>query len=177
MLYFPCISVNLTVGGLGNLAVQELDSVDDIVVSAANAADGQTVATRAETAAEGDVLYRVNIFHHYRIRSLTHLARVDSNTVVLVVNLGTVNGDTSALTDIKAIGVVSALGITLSIVNGHLVDGQTVDGVDADSLDRGVLDVQVVEDRVSQAVGGEELGLLLATVSTLAVPPAGTVSV
>lgn len=135
------------------------------------------MATRAETAAEGDVLYRVSIFHYHRIRSLTNLSRVDSNTVVLVVNLGTVNGDTSALTNIEAISVVSTLRVTLSIINGHLVDGKTVDGVDADSLDRGVLDVNVVEDRVSQAVGGEELGLLLATVSTLAVPPASAVSV
>lgn len=55
-----------TVGGLGNLAVQELDGVNDVVGSAANAANGQTVATRAETTAEGDVLYLVNIFHCYR---------------------------------------------------------------------------------------------------------------
>lgn len=72
---------------------------------------------------------------------------------------------------------MSTLGVTLSIVNGHLVDGKTVDGVDADGLNGGVLDVDVVEDGVSQAVGGEELGLLLATVSALAVPPTGTVSV
>ena len=48
----------LTVVRLGDSRVLEDNSIDGVVRTASNTANGQTVATRAVTAAEGDVLAR-----------------------------------------------------------------------------------------------------------------------
>ena len=45
-----------TVGGVGDLGVEELDVVNDVVVTATDGADGETVATVAVTVLEDDVL-------------------------------------------------------------------------------------------------------------------------
>lgn len=48
----------LTVVRLGDSRVLEGNSIDGVVRTASDAANGQTVTTRAVTAAEGDVLAR-----------------------------------------------------------------------------------------------------------------------
>lgn len=45
-----------TVGGVGDLGVEELDVVNDVVVAATDGADGETMATVAVTILEDDVL-------------------------------------------------------------------------------------------------------------------------
>jgi hypothetical protein len=49
-------------------------------------------------------------------------------------------------------------------------------GLDAEAMDGGVVDLQTDDVRLVQLVGREELGLLLAAVATLAVPPTSTIT-
>lgn len=46
------------VGGVGDLGVEELHVVDDVVVAAADTADGETVSAVAVTVLEDDVLLK-----------------------------------------------------------------------------------------------------------------------
>jgi hypothetical protein len=111
------------------------------------------------------------------VYSLTaYLARVDSQAVVLVLDVGVADGDVGTLANVEGIGVVAALGITVGVVDGDVVEDQVV-GLHAESLDGGVLDVQAGDGRVLQLVGVEELGLVLAAVGSLGVPPSGSVTV
>ena len=105
----------------------------------------------------------------------TYLTRVDGQAIILVVDGGTVDGDVGTLTNVKGIGVV-ALARTGGVVNGHVSDGQVV-SQNAEALDRGVVDLQAGDAGLVELVSLEELGLGLATVATLAVPPASTVAV
>ena len=105
-----------------------------------------------------------------------YLARVDSQAVVLVLDIGVADGDIGTRANIEGIGVVTALGITVRVVDGDLVEDQVV-GLHTESLDRGVLDVQTGDGRVVQGVGVEELGLGLSAVGSLTVPPACSAAV
>lgn len=108
---------------------------------------------------------------------MTYSSRVDRNAVILVVDFGTSNNDIVRRTDIEAVRVVSER-ISSGVVDGHPRDRETIAAVDAYSLDRSVLDVEIVDSRrASQAVSSEELGLGLAAVASLAIPPTGTVRV
>lgn len=107
---------------------------------------------------------------------MTYLARVDSQAVILVLDVGVADGDVGTGANIEGIGVVAALGITLAVVDGDVVEDQVV-GLDTETLNGGVLDVKTGDVRVVQVVGVEELGLLLSAVGSLAVPPASTATV
>ena len=139
--------------------VVDSDILHSVVVTATNGADGQAVATGARTARELDVL-----------------ARVDGDAVVLVLDSGTGDVHTIALADVEGVGVVAAVVITVRVVDGEVLEVQVV-GLHADGLHRSVLDVQAGNLRVLQIVGVHELGLRLAAVRALAVPPARTFTV
>lgn len=85
--------------------------------------------------------------------------------------------DTVAGANIESVGVVASLAVSVGVVDGDSTESQLLGAVDAEDLHRGVLDVDVLNLGVGQAVGVEELRLGLAAVSSLAVPPAGTISV
>lgn len=53
---------------------------------------------------------------------MTYLARVDSQAVVLVLDVGVADGDVGTGANIESIGVVAALGITLAVVDGDVVE-------------------------------------------------------
>ena len=112
-----------TVVGVNDLRVKNLHGVNDVVGTAADGADGETVATVAVAASESDVF-----------------TTVDGKTVVLVVDGGTGDGDVLRVTDIESVSVVAALGVTILVVDGDVVDGEGVGGVDREDLDGGVLD-------------------------------------
>lgn len=135
------------------------DILHCVVVTATNGADGQAMATGAGTAGELDVL-----------------ARVDGDAVVLVLDRGTGDVHAVALADVKGVGVVAAVVITVRVVDGEVFEVQVV-GLHADGLHRCVLDVQAGDRRVFQFVGVHELGLRLAAVRALAVPPARALTV
>jgi hypothetical protein len=141
-----------------DLGVGDGDVVDGVVFATADGADGETMATVAVAVGEDDVL-----------------AGVDSQAVVLVVDGGAVDGDVGAGADVKGIGVVAQLG-TGGVIDQHVLDGEVV-GLDAEALDGGVVDLQTDDVGLVQLVGGEELGLLLAAVASLAVPPTSTSAV
>ena len=105
-----------------------------------------------------------------------YLARVDSQAVILVLDIGVADGDIGARANIEGIGVVATLSITVRVVDGDLVEDQVI-GLHTESLDGGVLDVQAGDGRVVQGVGVEELGLGLSAVGSLAVPPARSAAV
>lgn len=148
-----------TVLGVADSGRGEGDVLDSVVATATNGSNGQTVSTGAGTTREVDVLTRVN-----------------GNTVVLVLDHGAGDGDVSGLADIEAVGVVTAVVVTVGVVDGDILDGQVV-GLDAEHLNGGVLDGETRDGRLIQRVGIEELRLGLAAVGTFAVPPARTVSV
>lgn len=112
-----------TVVGVNDLRVKDLHGVNDVVVAAADRADGETVATGAVTAGEGDVV-----------------TAVDGKAVVLVVDGSARNGDVLRVTDIEGVGVVAALGVTVLVVDGDVVDREGVGVVNREHLDGGVLD-------------------------------------
>lgn len=105
-----------------------------------------------------------------------YLARVDSQAVVLVLDVGIADGDVGTLANVEGIGVVATIGITVGVVDGNLVEDHVV-ALHAESLDGGILDVQAGDGRVRQLVGVEELGLIFAAVGSLSVPPPGSVTV
>lgn len=102
------------------------------------------------------------------------LTGVDGQAVVLVVDSGAVNGDVGAGADVESIGVVAELG-TGGVIDQDVRDGEVV-GLDAEGMDGGVVDLQTADVRLVQLVGREELGLLLAAVASLAVPPTSTIT-
>jgi hypothetical protein len=101
------------------------------------------VTTRAVTVGEDDVF-----------------TGVYSQTVVLVVDGGLIDGDTGRRTDIESVSVVAAVGdIAIGVVNCDRGDGQVLGVVDAEALDGSVLDVEAGDARIDHLVGVEELGL------------------
>lgn len=106
----------------------------------------------------------------------TYCARVDSNTVILVVAFGAGDDNVSAIANVKAVSVFAQAGARL-VIDSHVGDGQTISAVDADCLDGGVLDVEVGDGRGDQIVSIEEFWLGGTTATTLAIPPAGAVGV
>jgi hypothetical protein len=104
-------------------------------------------------------------------------ARVDSQAIILVVNNRVGDVDTSARTDVKSVSVVTTLAVTIDVVDSDSIQGKAIGTVDAEDLDRGVLDIDALDLGVDHLVGIEELGLSLAAVSSLAIPPAGTISI
>ena len=167
-----------TVGRVHDLTILDMDILDGVVRAATDRADGQTVTTGAVSVGEVDGLPIISIFptSTAQVEIITHLTRVDSQAIILVVHLGTVDVDASAVTDVKAISVVAALAITQLVVNGDISQVH-VGALHTDGLDRRVLDVQTRDIRVLDVVHIHELGLLLAAVRALAVPPALTLAV
>jgi len=124
-------------------------------------------------------------------------AAVNSEAVVLVVDGRAADGDFGGAADVEGIGVVAALGVAVLVVDGDAVELGVGGGVDGEDLHGGVLDglsqgillvivvighsvrvtYQTLDDRVRHRVSVEELGLGLAAVGTLGVPPASTITV
>lgn len=140
--------------------VDDADLLDNVVGASTDRADGDTVTTAAVTAGEGDVG-----------------AGVDGKAVVLVLDVGAGDVDTSGRANIESISVVATLGVTEGVVKGDISQLDVVAGVDAEGLDGGVLDVEALDLGVLHGVSVEELGLLLAAVGTLGIPPALTLAV
>lgn len=118
------------------------------------------MSTGAGPAGEGDVGTRVN-----------------SDTVILVIDLGVGDDDIRARTNVEAVSVVTAGLVSRGVVDSHVPDGEVIAPADAESMHGGVLDVEILNQRVFQAVGGEELRLGNTAVRSLAVPPAGAIRV
>lgn len=107
-----------------------------------------------------------------------YLARIDGNTVILVVDLGSRDCDVGALSNVETIGVSSKIiRITISVVNGDVCQSQIGRTIDTEDLHRGVLDIDALDRRGSQVVGRKEFGLSLATVTSLSIPPAAAIAV
>ena len=106
----------------------------------------------------------------------THLARVHGQTVILVLHNGVADGNPAAVTDIKSIGVVATIVIAIGVVDGDMVQHQVV-SLDTEGLHGGVLDIEAGDARVIQAVRVEELGLGLAAVGALGIPPPRSITV
>lgn len=149
-----------TVVGVGNGRVEDADCLDGVVRASTNGSNGKTVTTTAVAASEGDVG-----------------ARVDGKTIVLVLDDGSRDIHAGGGANVEGIGVVSTERIAERVVHVNPVDAQVGDAVDAESLDRGVENVQVLDVGVLEGVGAEELGLRLAAVAALAIPPSLTFAV
>lgn len=104
-------------------------------------------------------------------------AGVDGEAVVLVLDDSAGDVNTGGGADIESVSVVSTLGISQRVVHVDVVDTEVGDSVDAESLNGSVDNVQVLDVGVLERMGTEELGLGLATVAALAIPPALTLTV
>lgn len=143
------------------LTYGNVDVLHGVVGAATNGANGQAVATRAGAASEGNVS-----------------ARVNSETVVLVLDGSTRDVDTRRRSNIKSICVVSEIPCIASrVVNSNIDDLEVVGVVNGEALHGRVQDVQAGDSGVGEIVGVEELGLSDAAVAALAVPPFGAVAV
>ena len=92
------------------------------------------------------------------VRRKAYGSGVDSDTIILVVNLSSVDDDIRTGADVKSISVVAkAASITGRAVNSHAGDGKSSAASDAHSLDRSVFDVKVRYRRVCKTVKGEKL--------------------
>lgn len=147
-----------TVNRILNDVVVKGDGVDGVVRATTNRADGQAVTARAETVLEGDALQVESADGHEESRDGTYSPRVDSNAVILVVDLSAVDDNVVAGADVEAISVVAkAASVTSGVVNGHVGDGKSITARNAHGLNRGVLDRDAGNGRVSETVEREEL--------------------
>jgi hypothetical protein len=96
----------------------------------------------------------------------------------LVMDVCTCNGDSRGRSDVESISVVTlVLAIASGVVNGNAGKSELLSIVDGEDLNRRVLDLNVLDVGVGHLVGVEELGLGLATVSTLAIPPSAALAI
>lgn len=85
--------------------------------------------------------------------------------------------DTGARPNVESVGVVTTVAIAIGVVDRDSTNSEIVCIIDAEDLDGRVLDIDVLDLRIDHLVGREELGLRLAAVTALSVPPAGTISI
>lgn len=104
-------------------------------------------------------------------------ARVDGETIILVLDDSARDVDASGRANVKSISVVATLGVAQGVIHVDIVDTKVGDAIDAERLDGGVDDVQLLDVGVLEGVGAEELGLGLATVAALGIPPTLTFTV
>ncbi|CAA9997260.1 unnamed protein product [Nesidiocoris tenuis] len=127
-------------------------NVSNFIETASPRGNGDSVSSLADVVLEQDVL-----------------TGVQSEAVVLIINVAIGDPNVLCISDIKAIGVVASLGAAVVVVNPYIrnVDVLSVDGK---TVDWNVLHVQMFDLRVSKR-DVEELGLGFSTVSSFAVPP------
>lgn len=112
----------------------------------------------AKTVLECNALQLLLAGSHKDSRDSTYGSRVDSNTVVLIVNFRTVDYNIVAGANIKAIGIVAkAAGISSGVVNGHAGNGQSITASNTDSLMRSVQDREASNSGGREAVEIQEL--------------------
>lgn len=105
-------------------------------------------------------------------------AGVDGQAVILVVHDGARDVDVLGRADVKGIGVVAKRArVTGRVVVGNVNDVEVGGRVDAHELDGRVLDAEALDGGLLHGVGVEELGLGLASVGALAVPPLGAIAI
>jgi hypothetical protein len=169
-----------TILRVGHLVVQELNARDGVVITTTNGADGETVAPSAGRARNSDVGSRVDgdtVILESMLALKCHRDRA-TKMIYLVVDVGTIDGDTGGRTNVESIGVVAlVIAVTRRVIDGNASESQLFGVVDGEDLDRRILDLDVLDLGVGHAVGVEELRLGLAAVSTLAVPPSAAITI
>jgi hypothetical protein len=95
----------------------------------------------------------------------------------LIIDVRSGDNNVAAISNVEAIRVKSALGVTSGVVNGHISDSQTARAVDTYRLNGRVLDVEIGDCGIDKAMSIEELGLGLASIAPLTIPPEGTIAV
>ena len=95
----------------------------------------------------------------------------------MIIHIGSSDHDIAARSDIEAISIMASLGIASRVINGHISNSQAVRATNADGLNGRVLDVEISDGGVDKIMSIEELGLRLAAIASLAIPPAGTIGV
>jgi hypothetical protein len=108
---------------------------------------------------------------------VAYRSRVYGHAVVLIIDVRSGDNNVAAISNVEAIRVKSALGVTSGVVNGHISDSQTARAVDTYRLNGRVLDVEIGDCRIDKAMSIEELGLGLASIAPLTIPPEGTIAV
>jgi len=128
------------------------------------------MAAGADTARENNVLFSLASLFSLSIPHKTHRSRIDSNTIILIVNIGPSNRNTSARSNIKTISI-STKRITSRIVDRDIRKRKCSSTIDTEDLDRSIKDVDTGDGRGDQVMGFKELGLGLSiTGRAFAVP-------
>lgn len=95
----------------------------------------------------------------------------------MVVYIGARDGNVRAIANVKSIGVGRLAIIAIRVVNGDVLHSKIRRPVNAEHLHRRVLDVDTADRGRGQIMGVEELGLRLAAIAALAIPPTTAVTV
>ena len=109
------------------------------------------------------------------IRS-TYSSGIDSNAIVLVVDVRPGDGYASTTPNVEAVGI-STERIASSTVNGNTANCQGSDSINAENLHRWVENVDITDGGGNETVSLEELWLGLTAVGSFAVPPEGSLAV
>ena len=109
-------------------------------------------------------------------RGHANCSAVNSNTVILVVNIRSTDRNARAIADVKPI-CVGPKRIASGAINSDSSNCKVSATIDAEDLHRWVEDVDVGDGGRDQIMCLEELGLGLATVGALSIPPVCTVAV
>ena len=111
-------------------------------------------------------------------RRVIYLSGVDGNAVILVVDFGPRDGDIGAFPNVEAIGIGrKVIRIPVGVVHRDVRHGEIGGSINTEDLNRGILDVDTLDGGRGQVMGIEELGLRLAAIAALVVPPATAVAV
>ena len=111
-------------------------------------------------------------------RRVIYLSGVDGNAVILVVDFGPRDGDIGAFPNVEAIGIGrKVIRIPVGVVHRDVRHGEIGGSINTEDLNRGILDVDTLDRGRGQVMGIEELGLRLAAIAALSIPPSAAVAI
>ena len=148
-----------TVGRINDLGIRDSNIADVVVTSATNWTNWDSVTTSTTSSSECD------------IRS-----RIDSHTIILIVNDCVWDNDASRGSNIESISVVASFGITIRAVDRDMIKSKIFTSWNRKPLNWSVLDIQSRDWRWLE-IGFEELWLVDATIATFPIPPLFTTSI
>jgi len=108
---------------------------------------------------------------------MTYGARVDCDTVILIVDIRARDSNVRTVTDVKSIGVGGAFVVTGTIVNSDTAQGKIRGVVDAEDLYGRIQNVDVADSRRYHIVCVEEFRLRFPAAGPISIPPICSISV
>lgn len=93
------------------------------------------------------MFYKLSARSHLNRKWRTYSARVNSQTIILILHIGIRDSNPIRTTNIKRISVMTTRRITSRVINRDRIESECVGAVNAKNLNRGVQDLDVVDGR------------------------------